>query len=129
MREKTREEIITDRDYTLFGSNNNTHTTDVSKLVMPVTLALSLGWIIASFVYGAGNKVAASEKDIAYLVSKCDQLEKTIKDNDISNKATIKTDEEAIIELRVKLQSVKDYVSQLEITKGNKPLSDYDTWK
>lgn len=130
MKERTREEILMDRDYTLFGDRNSTKPVDVSKLVMPVTLALSVGWIVASFVYGAGNKVGASEKDITYLVSKCDQLEKAIKDSDSTSKALIRNDDESITELKVRMQALRDYLAQVEFrTGGSKaPFNDSENW-
>lgn len=88
--------------------------TQGSKIVVPITLALAAGWAVASIVYGAGTKVGSSEKDIAYLAAKCDTLAATIEAGNKEQKAAIRDDHEALIELRVKFSTLKEYVDTVE---------------
>lgn len=88
-----------------------------TRIVVPVTLALAAGWAVASIVYGAGTKVGSNEKDIAYLASKCDTLAAAIDAANKEQKAAIKDDHEALIELRVKFSTLKEYVDSMEAGK------------
>lgn len=87
---------------------------DATRLVMPVTLALGAGWAIAALVYGAGSKVGSSEKDIAYLTSRIDTMERTVKDE----AGMISKQSEDNIELRTKLTSLREYIDSVEASKN-----------
>jgi hypothetical protein len=77
-----------------------------TKLAVPITVAVGAIWAVSQLVFGAGSKVSGSEKDIAYLTSKCDALAIQIAET----KAAMKEDHDALIEERVKLSSLKEYV-------------------
>lgn len=90
----------------------------ITKIGIPVTVALGVGWAIATLVFGAGGKVSASEKDIAYLAARCDTLSHEMAVGLTENKTMLKDDHDAVIELKVKLTSLKEYIDSVEASKN-----------
>lgn len=102
------------RPLSLSSSDKPDSTTSLSKVGIPVTMALAAGWGIASLVYGAGTKVGSEEKDIAYLTSKCDTLAASLKEGLKEDKDLIRADHESITELRFKLEAMSDRLDDAE---------------
>lgn len=96
----------------------------VSKIAVPVTVVLGVIWILSQVVFGAGGKVSGSEKDIAYLTSKCDALAASLAET----KTAMKEDHDLLIEQRVKLGGLKEYVDN-EMAGKNMTISIADDKK
>jgi hypothetical protein len=98
-----------DRRHSNFAPRQET-LINASKIAVPVTVALGVFWIVSQFIWGAGSRVSGSEKDIAYLTSKCDALQLALAAGLAENKLLMKEDHDVLIEQRVKLASLKEYV-------------------
>lgn len=102
------------RPISISSSDKPESNTSLSKVAVPVTVALAAGWGIASLVYGAGTKVGSEEKDIAYLTSKCDTLAAVIKEGLKEDKDLIRADHESITEMRFKLEAISEHLDDAE---------------
>lgn len=66
-------------------------------------MAAAVGWVIASFVFGAGSKVGVEERDIAYLTSRVDSIATSYKELSTD----LRSERETVIRLEQRISTLE----------------------